>query len=168
MRRIEYFIRTGLLVLALLLLQATFVPFIGIGTTLPDLLLIWLVLIALRRGQVEATVSGFVVGLLQDMVATKFLGLAALAKTVTGFTIGYFHNENTTEATLSSYRFVMLVLLGGMVHNVIYFLIFLQGAGGSLFFDTLLLSAGVAVYSAVISILPMFVFSRRYQTTIPR
>ena len=161
-------LRSALVVLLLFIAQMTLIPFISIGGVTPDLLLIWLVLTALRRGQIEATVSGFVVGLLQDIVSTKFLGLAALAKTVAGFVVGYFHNRNTTEATLGSYRFVMLLLLAGVVHTVLYFLIFLQGAEGGILVETVLLSLGVTLYTGAIGVLPMFAWWRRYQTAILR
>jgi rod shape-determining protein MreD len=168
MPRAEDLLRSAATVIVLLVIQTTLIPFISVAGVVPDLLLIWVVLTALRRGQIEATVGGFIVGLLQDLVATKFFGLAALSKTITGFVLGYFHNENTTESTLGSYRFVTLVLLAGIVHNLLFFFIFLQGLEGGIFFDVLLLSLGVTVYTGAIGVLPMFAYSRRYQTAILR
>jgi len=164
MRQQEHILVSVVVVVVLLLLQSTFIPLISLLGVVPDLLLIWLVSIALRRGQIEATVAGFAAGLLQDIVATKFLGLAALAKTVTGFILGYFYNENTTEATLGSYRFTLLVLLAGFIHNLLYFFIFLQNADEVVLVRTIGLSLAHAIYSAVIAILVMFLFSRRFRT----
>ena len=168
MSRAEQLVRSAAAVLVLLVVQTTLIPFMSVAGIVPDLLLIWVVTTALRRGQIEATVGGFLAGLLQDLVATKFFGLAALSKTVTGFTLGYLYNENTTESTLGSYRFSALVLLAGAVHNLLYFFIFLQGAEGGIFVDVLALSAGVTLYTGVLSVLPMFAWSRRFQTAILR
>ncbi len=161
----ERHLQSAVIVIVLLLVQTTFIPLISLGGFLPDLLMIWLVVVALQRGQIEATVTGFAAGLLQDLVATKFLGLAALAKTITCFVLGYFYNENMVEQTLGSYRFVMLVALGAFLHDLIYFVVFLQGTEQPIFFLMLELSAGMALYTAVIAVLPMFAFSRRYNTS---
>jgi rod shape-determining protein MreD len=123
-----------------------------------------LVYIALRRGQIEATISGFIIGLLQDIITTQFFGLAALSKTTAGFVVGYFFNENTVEQTLGSYRYVLLVALCSVVHNFIYFTIFLQGNKGSVLFSTIECTIGMTLYTCVIGVLPMFFFSRKFNT----
>jgi rod shape-determining protein MreD len=158
------YIRSALVVLGLLLLQTTFLPFITLGGYLPDLFIIYLVYIALRRGQIEATISGFIIGLLQDVITTHFFGLAAISKTIAGFVAGYFYNENTVEQTLGSYRYVMLVALCSVVHNLLYFIFFFQGGGGSVFGSTIESTIGMTLYTCVISVLPMFFYSRKYKT----
>jgi rod shape-determining protein MreD len=159
----EHYIRSALIALALLLLQTTFIPFLSVAGFLPDLLLIWVVYIAVTRGQMEAAVTGFVVGLLQDVVTMQFFGLTALTKTVAGFVAGYFFNENSTEQTLGSYRFLMIILLSSFVHNVIYYGIFLQGIQDAVFTTTLEFSIATSVYTGLLSVLPMFTFVRKYR-----
>lgn len=158
----QLYIRSALIVIGLLFLQTTFIPFISLGGYLPDLLLLYLIYLALQRGQIEATISGFIIGVLQDIVTIKFFGLAALAKTITGFVAGYFFNENTTEQTLGSYRFVLLVGICSIVHDLVYFTIFFQGSEGSMLVSTLELTLGMTLYTCVISVLPMFFFSRKF------
>ncbi len=158
----QLYIRSALVVIGLLLLQTTFIPFISLGGYLPDLFILYLVYIALRRGQIEATISGFIIGLLQDIINTKFLGLAALSKTIAGFVVGYFFNENTVEQTLGSYRYVLLIGLCSIVQDIVYFTFFFQGGEGSVFFSTLELTLGMTLYTCAISVLPMFFFSRKY------
>lgn len=159
----EHYIRSALIALALLLLQTTFIPFLSVAGFLPDLLLIWVVYIAVTRGQMEAAVTGFVVGLLQDVVTMQFFGLTALTKTVAGFVAGYFFNENSTEQTLGSYRFLMIILLSSFVHNVIYYGIFLQGIQDAVFTTTLEFSIATSVYTGLLGVLPMFSFVRKYR-----
>jgi rod shape-determining protein MreD len=158
------YIRSALVVIGLILLQTTFLPFITLGGYLPDIFIIYLVYIALRRGQIEATVSGFIIGLLQDIITTHFFGLAALSKTIAGFVAGYFFNENTAEQTLGSYRFVLLVALCSVVHNFIYFIFFFQGSGNPVLLSAMESIIGITLYTCVVSVLSMFFFSRKYNT----
>jgi len=158
----EQYLRPALVALLLLLLQTTVVPFLSFGGYVPDLLLVWVVYIAIRRGQIEAAVSGFLIGLLQDVTTTQFFGLAALAKTVGGFAAGYFFNENKTEQTLGTYRFVMIILLASLIHNILYYMIFFQGTEVSLVLTTLRFSILTGLYTSLLGFLPMFVFARKH------
>jgi len=161
----QRYIRSAVIILGLLLLQTTFISAISLDGYLPDIFILFLVAVALRRGQMEATVTGFIVGLLQDIVTTRFFGLAALTKTVTGFIAGYFYNENTTEQTLGSYRYILLVGLCSLVHNFLYFTIFFQGTEGSVIASTLTASFGTMVYTCAVSLVSMFYFSYKYRTS---
>lgn len=153
-----------LIVLGLLLLQTTFIPLLSLGGMVPDLLLIWVVYTGLKRGQIETTIAGFAVGLLQDLVSTQFFGLAALSKTVAGFLSGYFFNENKTDQTLGTYRFLLVVGVCSIGHNIIYFLIFLQGTDISPILATTQFTLATTAYTMAVSALPMFAFSRRLAT----
>jgi rod shape-determining protein MreD len=161
----QTYIRSAFIVIGLVLLQTTFIPFISLSGYLPDLFILYLVYIALRRGQIEATISGFIIGLLQDIIAIKFFGLAALSKTVAGFVAGYFFNENTTEQTLGSYRYLLLIGMCSIVHNFVYFAIFFQGSENSIFFSTMESTLGIALYTCISGILPMFFFSRKFNVS---
>jgi rod shape-determining protein MreD len=157
-------VRYGLIAVALFLVQMTFVPLIPVGGYTPDLLILWLVAVGVRRGRLDATLGGFCVGLLHDLTATQFLGLAALSKSVAGYVAGSFHNENTAEQTLGSYRFVLTVLMLSVIHNLIYYAVFFQGVERSVVFATLASTIGTSLYTSVVSVLPMFWFSRRFRT----
>ncbi len=158
-------IRSTVIVIGLVLLQTTFIPFISLSGYLPDLFILYLVYIAVRRGQIEATISGFIIGLLQDIITIKFFGLAAISKTIAGFMTGYFFNENTIEQTLGSYRFLLLIGMCSVVHNIVYFTIFFQGSENSVFFSTLESTFGMTLYTCIIGILPMFFFSRKFNVS---
>lgn len=158
----ERYLRSSLIVLGLLLLQTTFIPFLSIGGFFPDVLVVWIVYTAIRRGQIEATVVGFIVGLLQDMLTTQFFGLGAMSKTVCGFAAGYFFNENNTEQILGSYRFIFITLVSSLIHNVLYYGMFLQGSGDSVLSNILEFSIATSIYTCIISVLPMFTFARKY------
>jgi rod shape-determining protein MreD len=159
----EHYIRSALVALALLLLQTTFIPYLSIGGFLPDVFLIWVVYVAIRRGQMEATITGFVVGLMQDALSMQFFGLSALTKTVAGFVAGYFFNDNSTEQTLGSYRFLTILFLSSFVHNIIYYGVFLQGIQDSVFATMIEFSVFTSLYTVLLGVFPMFTFVRKYR-----
>jgi rod shape-determining protein MreD len=163
MSSMEHYIRSILVALGLLLLQTTFLPFLSVGGFLPDIFLIWIVYIAITRGQMEAMITGFVAGLMQDAVTIQFFGLMALTKTIAGFIAGYFYNDNITEQTLGSYRFVLIVLLASFVHNIFFYGIFLQGIQDSVFLTMIEFSIASSLYTGVLGLLPMFTFVRKYR-----
>src|SRR2546430_14279934 len=68
--------------------HATVAPALGIGGVTPDLPLIVVVLLALRRGPEFGCAAGFAAGLLQDAAGGGLLGVQALTKAVIGFAIG--------------------------------------------------------------------------------
>jgi rod shape-determining protein MreD len=153
-------IRYALIIVALFVLQSTFVRFIAIESITPDILVIWIVYLALRYGQIHATVAGFLLGLIMDIISGNFLGLSALSKTVCGFIAGYFYDETKTPRILATYRFALTVFFGSLVHNVIYFTIFVQGSE-SPFWRTLAMSGlTTSFYTSAFSLLPIFGYSR--------
>jgi rod shape-determining protein MreD len=70
------------------LAQATLAPALRIADVAPDIPLIVVVLLALRRGAEFGCGAGFVAGLLQDVAAGGLLGVQALTKSLVGFGIG--------------------------------------------------------------------------------
>jgi len=150
--------------LALLLLHLLVVPSVMLTQIAPDLILIFVVFLAIHEGQLAATIAGFVLGILLDLVGgeTNVLGLSALAKSVAGFVAGYFYNEGRSVPVLGSYRFLLIVGIASLVHNGIYFVIYLQGTPIG-FADALFLHAvPSALYSVLIATIPMFFFSRQH------
>jgi rod shape-determining protein MreD len=70
------------------LAHATLAPALRVGNVAPDIPLIVVVLLALRRGPEFGCLAGFVAGLLQDVAGGGLLGVQALTKGLVGFAIG--------------------------------------------------------------------------------
>jgi len=68
--------------------HATLTPLISFAGVTPDLPLIMVILLALRRGSEFGCVAGFVTGLLQDATGGGLIGVQALTKGLIGFGIG--------------------------------------------------------------------------------
>jgi rod shape-determining protein MreD len=68
--------------------QATIVPALRIGNVTPDIPLIMVVLLALRRGAESGCLAGFAVGLMEDVAGGGLVGVQAFTKAMVGFAIG--------------------------------------------------------------------------------
>jgi rod shape-determining protein MreD len=68
--------------------HATLTPLVTIAGVTPDVPLIMVVLLALRRGPEFGAFTGFVTGLMQDLASGGLIGVQALTKSVIGFGIG--------------------------------------------------------------------------------
>lgn len=150
--------------LILIVVDSTLVKFLSIAGIVPDILVVWIVYIAIREGQIAGTTAGFFIGLVMNLLGMteSMLGLAALAKTVAGFTAGYFYNENKTYNTLGGYQYIVIVAVASLMHNILYFIIFLQGSELSWMQSVLSYGIPTTAYTAAIALMPMFAFARKY------
>ena len=145
-----------------IVLQTQVMQLLSLQGVTPDILTIWIVYIALKEGQLHATIWGFGIGLVSDLVTGSFIGLAALTKTVCGFVAGYFYNENKAQLTLSSYRFILIVLIVSLIHNMIYFIIFTRGSEIGIVQAVIEVGLATTFYTATITFLLMFAFARKF------
>lgn len=96
--------------------QATIAPALRIGDIAPDLPLIVVVLLALRRGPEFGCVAGFAAGLLQDVAGGGLLGIQALTKALVGFAIGALGGElRVTQPLVQVPGLAVLTIVEGMV-----------------------------------------------------
>jgi rod shape-determining protein MreD len=148
----------------LILLHTSVIKFLSIGGIVPDILVLWVVYLALREGQIAGTVAGFCLGIVIDLVSGPdgMLGLSSLSKTLAGFTAGYFYNENKMFQILGGYQFLVAVGVASLVHNIVYFLIFLQGTTIGWWDAMLLYSMPTTLYTVAVGLVPMFAFARKY------
>ena len=92
------------------LLQTTVLGIVAVRGVTPDLLLILLVFLALRRGSMSGQIAGFAGGLLEDLVSLAPLGFHTLVRTLVGFSSGMLHGLIRTSAIA-----VPVLILGASV-----------------------------------------------------
>ena len=102
---------TILLMGLVVLLQTTVLELISIRKVTPDLQLILLMFIALRRGSMSGQITGFCGGLLEDLTSLSPLGFHAIVRTVVGFCAGLMHGWIRTSTIIIP----VLVLLGAEI-----------------------------------------------------
>ena len=96
--------------------QATVAPALRIGDIAPDLPLIVVVLLALRRGPEFGCVAGFAAGLLQDAAGGGLIGIQALTKAMIGFAIGAVGSElRVTQPLVQVPGLAVLTVVEGLV-----------------------------------------------------
>ncbi|HKK72251.1 MAG TPA: rod shape-determining protein MreD [Candidatus Krumholzibacteria bacterium] len=100
-----------------LVAQLAFVPRISIAGITPDFVVLLVVLVALRAGPSGGAALGFLVGLLQGMLAPETLGLDALAKTLVGWAVGKLSSSLAIEGPAFYFG---LVAMSVLAHDLVY------------------------------------------------
>lgn len=106
---------TILLLGAAVLLQTTVLRFVEVNGVKPDLQLILVVFLALRRGSMSGQIAGFVGGLLEDVVTLSPLGFHAIVKALVGFCAGLPFGLIRASAVVVP---VLLVAGGAMIKGL--------------------------------------------------
>ena len=96
-----------LLVGASVVLQSTLLPKIAIRGVKPDLTLVVLIFVSLRRGAMTGQLVGFAAGLAEDVVSLAPLGFHALMRCIAGFVYGLFLGNVFVDPLLMPLLFVL-------------------------------------------------------------
>jgi len=147
--------------LILLLMQLN-LGYIAVENVTPDLLVVLTVFIAIREGQFTGMLAGFLLGLIFDLISSDIIGTNALSKMLAGFIAGYFFNEQlSVQDSIGSFRFLGIVAIAALAHNIVYFFFYVQPT--DLSFLSFFLRSGIAasLYTTVIAALVMLVGARK-------
>ena len=77
-------------------LQTTFCHLISIKGAEPDLVLCFLLYLAVKEGALAGVYGGFIMGLVFDVYSPQVLGAGCLVKSVTGYLAGFLDERNIT------------------------------------------------------------------------
>lgn len=155
-RHLDYVVKAIILVVV----QANLPEIVSIRGIAPDLLLIFIVYLAVKEGQLYALPWGFFLGLTLDLTTGTVIGLSTLSKTAAAFTAGYFYNENMISMTLGTYRLLLFVLVTAFVHNALYFAVFTLGTNIGFFGAVFGVGLASAIFTTTVSVLPMIISAR--------
>jgi len=106
------------IVLLIFTFQATMGDFIKVLGIKPDLILVLTCMAGLLKGKNGGGFAGIFVGLFQDILYGSFIGLNALAKSVTGYVVG-IGAWSLYKGNLIIPFFV--VFLGSIFHEIVVF-----------------------------------------------
>lgn len=139
---------------------------IAIGGITPNIMIILVVWITLKRGQFIGLFAGFTAGIISDLITLDVIGTNALSLTVTAFIAGFFHSEGKEEHTVRSVKFLGILLLSAVVHNSIYYFLYIQISEFK--FLNFFLKYGLAssLYTTVVGIFAMFIKIPRREINI--
>lgn len=108
-----------------LILQIFIAPLISISDVKPDILLIYVMVIAVTRGSYTGLAAGFLVGLLQDMASMGVLGVMALSKSSLAFWGGLWIEQR--ESSMSFWTWMLIIIPAALFQDWLSGLFLLQG-----------------------------------------
>ena len=119
----------------------------------PDVVILYVAYVALRRGRVAGAVTGFWTGLLMDIIVMQDqLGLNTILKTLMGFVIGLFRSEQGENLKLTPVQAFVGALVVAVVHNGLMTIILALDVGTRTPFLVFGLWLGAALYTAVVAL----------------
>lgn len=112
------------LLLAAILLQLTIIPLFSIYGIIPDIILIFVIAVAIQRGRFWGVLAAFAAGVLFDALGTGLLGSSSLTYSIAAFVAGFLGEEQLEK------RFGVIVgflFLAVYAHDMLYHAIMMLG-----------------------------------------
>jgi rod shape-determining protein MreD len=131
------------------------IDLVAIGGMTPDLLIILTVWITLKEGRFKGLFAGFAIGLLFDLISTDVIGTNALTKTIVAFVAGAFFKEGKSDSIIGSLKFLVIVFICSVIHNLIYFFFYLRVTDVSLWGFFIEYGLAMSLYTTIVAIFPM-------------
>ena len=142
-RELKTIVVASLLLGAAVLIQSTLLRWVTVRGVKPDLALIVLVFVAVRRGSMSAQVPGFLSGLLQDVLSLAPLGFNALLRTLLGFFYGLTAGSIFVDPVLMPVLLTLVAtLLKGLASSLLVALFGIPAPGFQIFTGPLWIEIG--------------------------
>lgn len=130
-------------------LQSTLLHWVALRGVKPDLALIVLVFVAVRRGSMTGQITGFASGILEDLLSLSPVGFHALVRTVIGFLYGRMEGNIFLDPILVPLLLtIVATLLKGLLSSFAVVLFVLAAPGFKVFAGPLWIEVG---YNAVLA-----------------
>lgn len=136
--------------LLLIIAQAVVADRIALGRIAPDFIILVVVLSALHRGTIAGSLTGFLMGLVQDLSNPGFLGLNALTKSLLGYFAGQAREKTFPENAVFLGGLFFVCALG---HDIVYLIFFHWPGIGATFSAIFAIALPSAVYTALVGVL---------------
>ncbi|MBA7561425.1 hypothetical protein ES708_03063 [subsurface metagenome] len=143
-----FLLSSGLIALAVVL-QSTLLHWIAVRGVIPDLGLIVLVFVAIRRGSMTAQLSGFVSGVVEDVLSLSPLGFHAFIRTVVGFLYGLTEGGIFVDPILMPVILIIIAtIFKALISSLLVVFLSIPAAGFGVFTGPLWIELG---YNAVLA-----------------
>ena len=135
---------------------------LGLWGVVPDVVLLFVALVAIKRGRLAGAVAGFSAGLLMDILTNpQMFGLNALVKTLIGFVVGLFRSDQGEHTRVAPPQALVGALVVAAVHNGLITILLALDQGTRTPFLIVGLWLGGAVYTAVVAFVASLFSTRR-------
>jgi rod shape-determining protein MreD len=143
-----FLLSSGLIALAIVL-QSTLLHWVAVRGVIPDLGLIVLVFVAIRRGSMTAQLSGFASGVVEDVLSLSPLGFHAFIRTMVGFLYGLTVGSIFIDPILMPVILIIIAtLLKALISSLLVAFLSIPAAGFGVFAGPLWIELG---YNAVLA-----------------
>jgi rod shape-determining protein MreD len=106
------------LIIILICLTVTVFPYLSIKEKSPDILLIFIIFLAQRKGVMKGQVAGFCLGLLMDLLSGGFFGTRSASYLIIGNVAGYIYRRFIV--TELSVKVLIMFLMASFYSLLIY------------------------------------------------
>jgi rod shape-determining protein MreD len=143
-----FLLSSGLIALAIVL-QSTLLHWVAVRGVIPDLGLIVLVFVAIRRGSMTAQLSGFASGMVEDVLSLSPLGFHAFIRTMVGFLYGLTVGSIFVDPILMPVILIIIAtLFKALISSLLVAFLSIPAAGFAVFAGPLWIELG---YNAVLA-----------------
>lgn len=163
-KHIKYY----LILLILIIIQNRFIWLISLSSynIAPDLVAMMVAYIGIKKGKMTGCITGFAAGILLDILAGSFIGLSALAYTVSGFISGFFHSSEDKKIKPSD--MILIIALAVFVSSFIYFEIYFLASTPSQGFIEVIYKfvATTMIYTLLVSLILIFFPKKKSSSSV--
>ncbi|MCY4171298.1 MAG: rod shape-determining protein MreD [Bacteroidetes bacterium] len=145
--------------LIIVTLQWLFFGRLSLWGSTPDVVLLFVIWVSLRYGQIGGALAGFFVGFGLDAIYGLW-GTHMFVKTLLGFLIGTLDLIESEVFERSQRRIVEITLIVALIHNIVFFMFILIQDGISREGLALILCLGNTLYTTFVAYI-LAVFRRR-------
>ena len=133
-----YFLIQIIIILALFAVQTTFLENFSFAGVTPDLALIYVVYCGIHFQGGRGIATGFAVGLVQDCLSGRLLGVNTLSKSVVALFFSALKDKILVEGLLSIFLFIITAsMLDGFIFYLLLVVLFKGEMSGSFLFSSL-------------------------------
>ena len=142
-RNLRTIISTVIALVICILLQSTILGRVAIRGVRPDLAMLVLVFVSIRRGPMVGQVSGFASGFLEDLMNVSPLGFHSLLRTVIGYVFGLLSGNVFVDPFLMPIILaVVATILKGLLSGIISAVFGIESSGFITFTGRLWIEVG--------------------------
>lgn len=148
-RDLKAFLLSSGLIAVAVVLQSTLLHWVAVRGVIPDLGLIVLVFVAIRRGSMTAQLSGFASGVVEDVLSLSPLGFHAFIRTVVGFLYGLTEGSIFVDPILMPVILIIIAtLFKALISSLLVAFLSIPAEGFGVFAGPLWIELG---YNAVLA-----------------
>lgn len=146
--------------IAAIIVQVFLENYVSIDMVSPQLVILFVVYLSLREGQLFGMGGGFLIGLLNDSLVTHFIGYTSFVGVMAGFVAGFFFKESDIELAAKTVSFAWISAITLAVTQLAALPIIASGEL-NYFYVFLKFTIGTTVYTSVFAMIIVFVNGRK-------